>query len=123
MAQALLDVTECSPPTVRGMVDSGDALYLLAPGLVTGWPPVLGGRGWNAGRIVMTAPQAPLPKRRPMRTREELVQAGRQGAEGMRPTPEPAARLAALLMLAFPVKPSGTRPRGTSTGKDGRAPG
>jgi len=71
----------------------------------------------------MTAPQAPLPKRRPMRTREELVQAGRQRAEGMRPAPEPAARLAALLMLAFPVKPSGARPRGTSSGKDGPAPG
>ena len=71
----------------------------------------------------MTTPQAPLPKRRPLRTREELVQAGRQRAEGMRPTPEPAARLAALLMLAFPVKPSGTRPRGTSSGKDGPAPG
>jgi len=71
----------------------------------------------------MTAPQAPLPKRRPMRTREELVQAGRQRAEGMRPAQEPAARLAALLMLAFPVKPSGARPRGTSSGKDGPAPG
>ena len=71
----------------------------------------------------MTAPQAPLPKRRPMRTREELVQAGRQRAEGMRPAPEPAARLAALLMLAFPVKPSRTGPRGTSSGKDGPAPG
>jgi len=68
----------------------------------------------------MTTPQAPLPKRRPLRTREELVQAGDQRAEGKRPTPEPA-RLAALLMLAFPVKPSGTGPRGTSTGKDGPA--
>ena len=70
----------------------------------------------------MTTPQAPLPKRRPLRTREELVQAGRQRAEGMRPAPEPA-RLATLLMLAFPVKPSGTGPRGASTGKDGPAPG
>jgi len=71
----------------------------------------------------MTTPQAPLPKRRPLRTREELAQAGRQRAEGMRPTPEPAARLAALLMSAFPVKPTGTGPRSTSTGKAGPAPG
>ena len=70
----------------------------------------------------MTTPQAPLPKRQPLRTREELVQAGCQRAEGMRPTPE-QARLATLLMLAFPVKPSGTGPRDTSTGKDGPAPG
>jgi len=59
----------------------------------------------------MTTPQAPLPKRRPLRTREELLQAGRQRAEGMPPAPEPAERLAALLMLAFPDKPSGTGPR------------
>jgi hypothetical protein len=71
----------------------------------------------------MTTPQAPLPKRRPLRTREELLQEGRQRAEGKRPKPEPPARLAALLMLAFPVKPNGTGPRGTSSGKDGPAPG
>ena len=103
---------------------SGDALYL--PGSRArhrvAFPPLAAATG-NAGRILMTTPQAPLPKRRPLRTREELVQAGRQRAEGMRLTPEPAARLAALLMLAFPVKPSGTRPRGTSSGKDGPAPG
>lgn len=85
--------------------------------------PALCGRGKNGGRNVMTTPQAPLPKRRPLRTREELVQAGRQRAEGMRPAPEPAARLAALLMLAFPVKPNGSGPRDTATGKDGPAPG
>ena len=71
----------------------------------------------------MTTPQAPLPKRRPLRTREELAQAGRQRAMGMRSAPEPAARLATLLMLAFPAKPRGTGPRGTSTRKDGPAPG
>ena len=68
----------------------------------------------------MTTPQAPLPKRRPLRTREELVQAGRQRAEGMRPTPEPAARLATLLMMAFPVKPSRTRRRAPRPEKKGR---
>ncbi len=61
----------------------------------------------------MTTPQAPLPKRRPLRTCEELLQAGRQRAGGMRPAPEPAERLAALLMLAFPA---------TSASKDGPAP-
>ena len=71
----------------------------------------------------MTTPEAPLPKRQPLRTREELLQAGGQHAEGLRPASESAERLAALLMLAFPVKPSGTRPRGTSSGKDGPAPG
>ena len=71
----------------------------------------------------MTTPQAPLPKRRPLRTREELAQAGGQRAEGMRPAPEPAARLATLLMLAFPVKPGATAPQGTATERDGPAPG
>jgi hypothetical protein len=71
----------------------------------------------------MTTPQAPLPKRRPLRTREELSQAGRQRTGGMRPAPEPAERLAALLMLAFPAQPSGTGPPGTSTSTDGPAPG
>jgi hypothetical protein len=69
----------------------------------------------------MTTPQAPLPQRRPLRTREELFQAGRQRAGGMRPAPEPAERLAALLMLAFPAKPSGTGPPDTSTSRP--APG
>ena len=102
---------------------SGDALYL--PGSRArhrvAFPPLAAATG-NAGRILMASPQAPLPKRRPLRTREELVQAGRQRAEGMRPTPEPAARLAALLMLAFPARPSGTWPLGAATRKDGPAP-
>lgn len=67
----------------------------------------------------MTTPQTPLPKRRPLRTREELLQAGRQRAGDMQSAPEPAERLAALLMLAFPVKPSGAGPPDTSTGEDG----
>ena len=66
----------------------------------------------------MTTPQAPLPKRRPLRTREELLQAGRQRAEGMPPAPEPAERLAALLMLAFPDKPNDTGPRTPLPAKD-----
>ena len=69
----------------------------------------------------MTTPQAPLPKRRPRRTREELCQAGRQHAGGTRPAPEAAERLATLLMLAFPVKPSGSL--GAPIRKDGPAPG
>jgi len=71
----------------------------------------------------MTTPQAPLPKRRPLRTREELAQAGRQGAGSIRPAPEPAARLGTLLMLAFPVKPAGTGPPGIAPRKDGPTPG
>jgi hypothetical protein len=71
----------------------------------------------------MTAPQAPLPKRRPLRTREELLQAGRQRAWGVRPVPEPNERLAALLMLAFPAGPNGTGLLDTATGNDGPAPG
>jgi len=67
----------------------------------------------------MTTPQAPLPKRRPLRTREELLQAGRQRAEGMPSAPEPAERLAALLMLAFPARPSGTGPRTPLPAKEG----
>ena len=67
----------------------------------------------------MTTPQAPLPKRRPLRTREELFQAGRKRARGSRPAPEPAARLGTLLMLAFPVKPTGTGPLDAATRKDG----
>ena len=67
----------------------------------------------------MTGPQAPLPKRRPLRTREELLQAGCQHAGGMQPAPEPAERLAALLMLAFPADPSGTEAPDTATSKDG----
>jgi hypothetical protein len=71
----------------------------------------------------MTSPQAPLPKRRPLRTRQELLQAGRQHAEGMWPAPEPAQRLAALLMLAFPATPTGTGSPDTATSNDGPAPG
>jgi hypothetical protein len=67
----------------------------------------------------MTTPHAPLPKRQPLRTREELLQAGRQRTEGMQSAPEPAERLAALLMLAFPAKPSGAGPPDTSASKDG----
>ena len=59
----------------------------------------------------MTIPQAPLPKRQPLRTREELLQAGCRRAEDMQSAPDPAERLAALLMLAFPARPSGTGPR------------
>src|SRR5215470_11822582 len=69
----------------------------------------------------MTTPQAPLPKRRPLRTREELLQAGHQRAGDMRSAPEPAERLAALLMLAFPAKSGGTGPLDTSASKDGPA--
>lgn len=71
----------------------------------------------------MTTPQAPLPKRRPLRTREELLQAGRQRARGSRPAPAPAARLGTLLMLAFPAKPNATGPQDTSTRRDGPARG
>jgi hypothetical protein len=70
----------------------------------------------------MTTPQVPLPKRQPLRTRQELVQAGRQHAGGMRPAPEPAERLAALLMLAFPATPTGTGLPDTTTSNDGSAP-
>ena len=70
----------------------------------------------------MTTPQAPLPKRQPLRTREELAQAGCQRAEDRQPTPD-QARLATLLMLAFPVKPNGTGPGGTPTRKDGPTAG
>ena len=71
----------------------------------------------------MTTPQGPLPKRRPLRTREELVQAGRQRAEDMRSAPERTERLAALLMLAFPAKRSGAGHLDASTSKDGRPSG
>jgi hypothetical protein len=70
----------------------------------------------------MTTRQAPLPKRRPLRTREELLQAGRQHTGEMQPAPEPVERLASLLMLAFPGKPSSTRSLETSTSKDGPIP-
>ena len=53
----------------------------------------------------MGTPQAPLPRRRPARTREELLAAGRERGGDVRPSPEPAERLGALLMLAFPVEP------------------
>ena len=69
----------------------------------------------------MTIPQAPLPKRRPLRTREELLQAGCRRAGDMQSAPDPAERLAELLMLAFPAGPSGTGPPDTSTSKDGSA--
>ncbi len=69
----------------------------------------------------MTTPQAPLPKRRPLRTREELLQAGRRRAGGMRPAPELTERLAALLMVAFPAKPSGTGPLDNSASKEAPA--
>ena len=71
----------------------------------------------------MTTPEAPLPKRQPLRTREELLQAGGQHAEGLRPASESAERLAALLMLAFPDKPGGTGPPDASASKDGPVPG
>jgi hypothetical protein len=70
----------------------------------------------------MSTPQAPLPKRRPLRTREELLQAGRQRGGGVLPAAEPAERLAALLMLAFQAKPGGTGPPDTTTSIDGPAP-
>lgn len=62
----------------------------------------------------MTKPPAPLPKRRPLRTREEVRQAGRERDDGMKPEPEPAERLATLLMLAFPAGRHGAEsaPRG-----------
>lgn len=69
----------------------------------------------------MTSPRAPLPKRRPLRTREELLQAGSQRAGP--PQTEPTERLAALLMLAFPAAPSGTAPPDTPASKDGSTPG
>lgn len=68
----------------------------------------------------MTTPQAPLPKRRPLRTREELFQAGRQRAGGMRPAPESAARLATLLMLAFPANHAAPGPCAPLPEKMGR---
>ena len=71
----------------------------------------------------MASPQAPLPKRRPLRTREELFLAGRMRAGGIRPAPEPAARLGTLLMLAFPLKKGGTGPPRRSTAKGGPDPG
>jgi hypothetical protein len=70
----------------------------------------------------MTTPQAPLPKRQPLRTREDLLQAGCQHAKGLRPAPEPAERLAALLMLAFPDKPGRTGPPDASASEDGPVP-
>jgi hypothetical protein len=69
----------------------------------------------------MSTPQGPLPKRRPLRTREELLQASRQRDGGVRPAAEPAERLAALLMLAFPAKPSGTGPPDTTASPGGPA--
>ena len=58
----------------------------------------------------MSTPPAELPKRRPLRTREEILQEGRQHGEGGWPPAEPTERLAALLMLAFPDKPDATEP-------------
>ena len=70
----------------------------------------------------MTTTPQPLPKRRPLRTREELLQAGLQRGEGIHPAPEPAERLAALLMLAFPAKTHSTGHLDTATSKDEPTP-
>lgn len=59
----------------------------------------------------MGTPQPPLPRRRPLRTHEELLAAGRERGGDVRPTPAPAERLGDLLMLAFPAQPrSAERP-------------
>jgi hypothetical protein len=70
----------------------------------------------------MSIPQAPLPKRRPRRTREELLQAGRQHEGAVRSAAEPTERLAALLMHAFPPESGGTGHKDTATSTGGPAP-
>ena len=73
--------------------------------------------------------QTPLPKRQPLRTREEILQAGREHSRDVPLPPEPAERLATLLALAHPVKPSGAgspdmsdRARGSAFGQARQLP-
>jgi hypothetical protein len=66
----------------------------------------------------MSTPRAPLPKRRPLRTREELLQAGRQRDGGVSPAAESDEGLAALLMLAFQDKAGGSGAPDSSGGRE-----
>ena len=72
----------------------------------------------------MGTPQAPLPRRRPLGTREDVPETDHKYGKGVPLSPDLAERLAteraaALLAAAHLPKPGGARSRGTAVPDQG----